>query len=138
MSVVSCGSIRANGRVRSMVSTGVAVNSVHRVSVVAVGGDDDVGDGAVDHDSSGSKTTVPIDAPSASCSIASVSGSSAASSASSASVVPSSGVGTSALPSSSRTTAASASSPPAPPNSSGTTSAAAPTCSHNSFHSDSS
>ena len=33
MSVVSCGSIRANGRVRSMVATGVAVNVVQRVSV---------------------------------------------------------------------------------------------------------
>ncbi len=31
---VSCGSIRANGRVRSMVSTGVAVNVVQRVSVL--------------------------------------------------------------------------------------------------------
>ena len=71
---------------------------------------------------SASNTTVPIFVPAAS-SVESVAsrGSSEASSANSASVVPSSGVGTSALPSSSSTTAASASSPPAPPRSSGTT-----------------
>ena len=134
---VSPDCIRANRRVGSIEVAGSAVKDCQRVRFspsVAI----TTSATSPFTTYPGSKTTAPIDDPSASFSSVSPSGSSADSSAHSASVVPSSGVGTKALPSSSSATAASASSPPAPPDSSGTTRAATPTCSHSSFHSDSS
>ena len=138
MSAVSLASTRASRRVRSIVSTRCAVKVVQRVSRVPSAAIDDVGDVAVDHIAGVEHDRADRGALGQPLERFGVGLSVGGSSASSASVVPSSGVGTSALPSSSSTTAASASSPPAPPSSSGTTSAAAPTCSHNSFHSDSS